>query len=320
MFFFVHIPKTAGTSFRHGLAKVPNVNLMLAYHSHRDRDERLLALTTREEGEALIRTLDPGKLHIIAGHVPYEQYATLTPPEQVLSLVRNPIERALSAYQHIAWATPGEVTDLRSFLQQENMSDRQTKMLRSLDLDRAQVGLNSHYAEYLDIVRHSPGLDVPPLTKNRTSGERTRSRGRLPADLIREAFTRNEQDVMLLYSVAERFEHRLRRLGFRTTPEGGSAFQLALDRDLHVNGRLKASPMDTGIVSLAVNGERRAITRLEVNGDKGIHRFQYPLALLGVGPGDTVAASLLNAPQTRGTLKVPQLRLQWLRLVSRLAS
>ncbi|WP_435106118.1 hypothetical protein [Arhodomonas sp. AD133] len=323
-FFFVHIPKTAGTSFRQGLAKVPRANLLMAYPNHPKRNERLIAATTPEEGEALLRTLDPERVHIIAGHVPYQRYAHLAPPEHALSLVRNPVERAVSEYQHMALSTPGRFSDLESFLHHGPMRNRQSRLLGGIDPERAQLGLNSHYSEYLELVRRSMGLDIASLSMNHTSKKRTRVRQRLPIGLIRKAFAMNGQDVALLYSVAERFEKRLRALGWRTVPRRSGVFRMSVDRRLNVHGFLEGTALDAGIVSLEVNGDPRAITRLQIDagggaGD-GMHRFRYSLPLLGAGPGDVLSASLLDAAETRGTIRLSGLRLQWCRAISRLMS
>ena len=101
VYLFVHIPKTAGTSFRKGLQK--NEMVRMLYYYGRDNPESTpeLLAADRPKLNAESEVFDPEKVNVICGHVNYRRYAHCVAPDAVFSIVRNPIERVVSEFQHL---------------------------------------------------------------------------------------------------------------------------------------------------------------------------------------------------------------------------
>jgi hypothetical protein len=84
---FMHIPKTAGTTFRHILEK----NFLSRPH---------LYLYHNDDAD-LFRTFDlerKQRWDLVAGHVPFDFLADLAPHFTLISFVRDPLSRMISLY------------------------------------------------------------------------------------------------------------------------------------------------------------------------------------------------------------------------------
>jgi hypothetical protein len=95
---FIHVPKTAGTAVARLFEKTYPGRLLYDYGTERDMTEARtpspLALYNRES----IRT----HFRMIYGHFHHIKYAELFYDADFLSLVRDPVSRAVSHYYHLA--------------------------------------------------------------------------------------------------------------------------------------------------------------------------------------------------------------------------
>lgn len=82
--FFVHIPKTGGVSIEQTLGRLIDLELCPAYNS-----DEFLKLET------------PGRYNLFHGHLEYF-VRELISPDFTFTILRDPIERAMSAFEHIA--------------------------------------------------------------------------------------------------------------------------------------------------------------------------------------------------------------------------
>lgn len=96
-FFFLHIPKTAGTTFRHVLYNNIEDTYIYPLQSHlRDQGGTYLSMHNIREKSPLI--LESG---IIVGHYPIHFKDRLASDTQVITFIREPIERTKSHIRHI---------------------------------------------------------------------------------------------------------------------------------------------------------------------------------------------------------------------------
>ncbi len=305
--FFVHIPKTAGTSWRNAIARHEGVKLLCDYGPGSRLTSPELTAQAYGQGDArtLLDGLDNQRL-VIAGHVGYDKYGHLTTQENTVTILRNPVERLISEYQHISRNDPESVPDFREFVEEDGQQNRQDKMIFGIQPQSAQVGLSSHYSDFLFLLGRRLGLDTEPRMDNRTPNDALASRAAMPVDAIIHAFSRSVRDLELVYETADIMRERLDAVGIATVPETPRSCMLELAPDGQLQGAVEVPGIATAFISLQVNGAHRAVTGLR-QGENGMsHRtFRYPLALLAARSGDTVSAELLGAPSTRGSLKVP---------------
>ncbi len=100
---FLHIPKTAGISFRRMLKfkillnhprSLVNVNLALGFFRIPDLDQRFVELA-RLDGNQRTR------IHYVEGHQGYGVDDIIRRKTRYLTLLRNPVDRAKSTYYHL---------------------------------------------------------------------------------------------------------------------------------------------------------------------------------------------------------------------------
>jgi Sulfotransferase family len=87
MIISVHVPKCAGTSFRHFLHGICGENIWYNYGSIFSKDQ------------AQPHLVPPGT-KIIHGHFMADSFDAIYPDRQLITWVRNPVERVVSNYYH----------------------------------------------------------------------------------------------------------------------------------------------------------------------------------------------------------------------------
>jgi hypothetical protein len=153
MIFSIHIPKTAGTSFRRALEERYGSKLALYYGVHDPKTTDSLRVPREKLAEAAARLPEAG-YEVLHGHYPLRFVAPLLkqPSAQVWTWLRDPVERTLSHFDFYR-ERPLELTtlarrvkagevDLETFSDLNGMRDLQSRYLKGLPLERfAFVGV-----------------------------------------------------------------------------------------------------------------------------------------------------------------------------------
>ncbi|BBM72334.1 sulfotransferase family 2 domain-containing protein [Rhodothermus marinus] len=237
LYFFVHVPKTAGTSF---LYRVVYPNFA--------PEEILGGVRIRTFREAL------QPVHRFAhGHVAYGLHWLTTRPVVYLTFLRHPVDRAISHYYFIRQCDPQKCRhnryeaamsmDLVTFYRQPPFQNEMTMMLAGIPWHKLQryithptfgrwalqracynlqnrfacFGLQERFEESLQLLAHTFGWKILPKD---VRAKQTRSRPRLeevPPAIYRTLAELNELD-MILYRFARRlFNERVRQLHLSST-------------------------------------------------------------------------------------------------------
>src|SRR5512135_3015151 len=97
---FLHIPKTAGTTFR---------SILPANY----RAEELYNVPTNAEGQVDFSGLDrlsdveKRKIRVLAGHFQYGAHEHLPQKSSYITILRDPVKRIISRYYHAVREVPG---------------------------------------------------------------------------------------------------------------------------------------------------------------------------------------------------------------------
>lgn len=170
----VHIPKTAGSSFREGLERRLGRRLLADYGDRPLSDsisDRWKRLKTRIEVRYRAHDL-AAKYDAVHGHFIASKYLPLGDRAAFCAFFRNPVERLLSQYrfwsrtpdpQNTMWV---EFDALRMTPAQFASLPRQRKLYRlftgGLPMERfAFVGITEEYETSLRLFRAVFGIDVP---------------------------------------------------------------------------------------------------------------------------------------------------------------
>lgn len=207
-FNFIHIPKTAGTSFRKSLEQKFGLDA-IAYDYGRFVDETHdLIRQGVYKGSVYDARAQLQAFAIIAGHVPLVKYAPVTGVARCVAFVRDPVQRTYSDYLHNKkhYDYKGSIEE---YLQRPAHRNRQFQHLRGVPLAAIGfIGLTERYADSLELLGYQfPALKVEELSLN-TNRRNVKSEHKISEqdrDIILAA---NDKDVELYAQAKALFEQR----------------------------------------------------------------------------------------------------------------
>jgi hypothetical protein len=223
---FDHIPKTAGTTFRRSYltcALPRDERLILSGGEHNESERQRLISMPPDERQ---------RLRIVAGHGA-EALRPHLPGARFITLIRDPVDRAISSYLHARFHEGGDDLwaavrqnglTLGEFVQQYEPPDAQSRLLlgddyatldaegigRRLRARYALVGYTEAFAEFIFLLHRNEGLPLCLFNDRLVRAERSEYvPSAADVDLVRRL---NEADTRLHRIVREDFHARLDRL------------------------------------------------------------------------------------------------------------
>jgi hypothetical protein len=225
MILSIHIPKTAGTSFRHYLQGVFGRRLLNDYgdwpsirteEALRHNEQRRLDMLTRID--AIRKEFD-----IIHGHYLLEKYMSVFTNPTLLTFVRDPYQHAISTYHHAkrskAYHNPGvrqfheSQMTLREMI--EASPNHQTLFLSGAAIeDFAMAGLTEAYERSIALFRVIFAVGSPASIERRNVNPSQNGKPYEVTDDVRRLVDKyRPEDVALYHRARERFEALARRYG-----------------------------------------------------------------------------------------------------------
>jgi hypothetical protein len=168
---FVHIPKTAGTSFRRGIESVVGPERLLKdYGPQAPETSDVVSKSmygSHEQPERLLDYLCDLRIAVLAGHFHIRKYFAVF-GQKVLwcTFVRDPIQRVVSEYNHFRnyHGYSGTFEQFRKLPIQCNL---QSALLAGVDIPNFFfVGITERYEESIRRFNHLTGWEVPVLREN----------------------------------------------------------------------------------------------------------------------------------------------------------
>lgn len=209
--FFVHIPKTAGTSFRLGAEQLFDKSRIVYVYGENSPVTSLLAQQTvygkYPDYWAFGQGCKRQQTAMVGGHVNIGRFVSLLGVQKTVSFLREPLQRMASEYAHFVrkFDYQGSFHD---FYSRSIMHNRQSKALRKVEVEAIGIlGLTERYGESLELVNAHYNIDIPGREDNR---------GKVSLDAIHEISLEdevelkrlNKQDIMLYERVTAIFEAR----------------------------------------------------------------------------------------------------------------
>lgn len=167
--FFVHIPKTAGTSFRLGARA--HLGEDQVWHDYGEKQRETAPMVVRWVYERrdvwrLWQILSEQNVQLLGGHVRLDKYAHLAGMRHCFSFVRDPLQRLASEYHHFV-RHHGYQDSFSAFYRRHDMINRQSRFLESTRLEALGfIGLTERYAESLAILNDLYGWQIPGMAEN----------------------------------------------------------------------------------------------------------------------------------------------------------
>lgn len=196
---FVHIPKTAGTSFRISLAsELGASSIQWDYGTHSSYTSDLVQQYVYHN-----KTIDDFLLHMresnikaIAGHFHAQKYVPPISLDNVISFVREPIARTLSNYRHYKREFSYEGT-LAEFLQTPGACNVMSRYFNGLPWPMfGFIGISERYDESLALLNDKFGWSLTEKKLNTAPAKQVKITQPSPQEmeLLKEA---NAEDLSL---------------------------------------------------------------------------------------------------------------------------
>ncbi|TCK07258.1 sulfotransferase family 2 domain-containing protein [Marinobacterium mangrovicola] len=208
--FFVHIPKTAGTSFRKAAEEYFSFE-SVCYDYSLDSAETsdLVRKFIYEEKDylGLNTALSETEILFISGHVPAKKYVHLLGASQLVTFLRDPVQRVLSEYNHFLRHKNYE-GDLPSFYRKPQFINRHSKMLHGLPIEALGfIGLTEDYDVSLSQLNALFGTAFQRRKLNQ--GREAKDKAyEVPDDQLKEMQELNAVDIALYQKVVELYKQR----------------------------------------------------------------------------------------------------------------
>lgn len=165
---FMHIPKTAGTSFRTAARDFYKPRNILRDYG-KDSD-----LTSQEIKQFFYNNKDVAKLReaslnykLITGHYPAARYNKIFTDAPVVTFLRDPVERVVSEYHHLC-SSIGLKCSLRDFYLKKVYQNRQAQLLEGVPFsEMGFVGVTDLYEISLALFNKKYGTKLEYLEMNK---------------------------------------------------------------------------------------------------------------------------------------------------------
>lgn len=297
---YLHIPKTAGTSFRKSAEQYFGPDQVLNDYGEKS------ANTSEDIKSAFYTSNDVARLRktgveykFLTGHFTLAKYREIFPESPVVTFFRNPVDRVVSEYVHFS-SHYGFEGDLREFYTRPHCQNRQYKsMSHASHTEIDFFGITEEYEASLDMFNRRYGTNFPMVKLNvgRYKGQVDSVATEAELAEIEEL---NQKDVELYHAALSAFEKQScsNEHSFKTMKRFcGSVGQLnhgrligwMIDRESIEPANLSVYINGSECVKLTADMYRDDMRRkgLHVNGKCG---FSLELNELGrVVPGDRVS-------------------------------
>lgn len=313
---YLHIPKTAGTSFRISAEhyfgpwnvlndygeKSPNTSedILSTFYSKKDLD------SLSEKGL---------QKRFLTGHFSLEKYREVFPESPIVTFFRNPVDRVISEFVHFVnhHQYQGSLSDFYRSKQFQNRQARALSGANPTDLD--YYGITETYEVSLNRFNERYGTNFPMAVLNQGKYEGGIQELAKPNE-IEEIKEINHLDEEVYRYALEHFDSQQDKPKSILTPVERYCGSLGGLRDDKIFGwTLDRESEKPAEICITVNGEERCkqvadLFREDIR-RKGIHvsgncGFEIPLGLLGkIIPGDRISVvsadkkfELINSPLT----------------------
>lgn len=170
---FIHIPKTAGTSFRLGVEQSLGREAIIYDYG-----------PTSTETSDLVQSLLYGKeqdfwrfydacfdagIKFVGGHFNIRRFTSGFQVANTVTFVRDPLQRMLSEFKHFV-RHYGYEGSFEEFYSRPVMQNRLSKILGSVPFESIGIiGLSERYDESLELINDKFGLSIPVREDNRSN-------------------------------------------------------------------------------------------------------------------------------------------------------
>lgn len=215
LLFFMHIPKTAGTSFRFGAEEFFGKKFV-------DYDYGEDSLVTTEAVRRYIYNGSPDPwsylatcrkqgTRMIGGHMNIDKYVTLSGINRTITFIRDPFQRLASEYAHVVRHKDYPGT-FRDFYTKSYMKNTMSWFFSNIDVEAVGfIGISEKYEACLNVINERYGLDIM-FRKDNCSRVEQADLHEISGDDLDELKRLNTKDMALYEYCGELLDMRLQMI------------------------------------------------------------------------------------------------------------
>ncbi|WP_444956823.1 sulfotransferase family 2 domain-containing protein [Microbulbifer sp. ZKSA002] len=301
---FVHIPKTAGTSFRVGADSFfGRERVCRDYGPKSTETSAIVKRWVMEEQDKwkFKKAFEKQGYRFFSGHFHAASYAPLFGTFRMVSFVREPLQRLISEYNHMVRNYQYEKT-FEEFYQTPHNVNRQYRILGQLPWAAIGfIGLTEEYDLSISLLNEKYNIEIPRRVDN-TARRSLKELYEIPAGQKEDLYRLNAKDISLYDEICDQFDWRLKLFeckkkfvsGALMHEENGRLFGWAISENEEESAVLQAIAGGEVIGETTANQDRPWLRALGV-GRAGFVGFSFDISKLKAG--DKVDCVVANTGQ-----------------------
>ena len=279
---FSHIPKTAGTSFRKSADRFAFTwKIYCDYGLENKITSSIIKDNYENDDFSNIEKLSQKKT-LLSGHFPISKYIAYYPLYNIISFVRDPVQRVISHY-HDLQGRINYTGSLEEYVSEPRFQNVQSGYFEGIPVEAVGfVGICEFYEESLQMIRQLYKLNVPirRYNLNKNKEEDVYSTNEEVAEFIRE---KNPEDCKLYDKAVSLFKWRKRLIhnnqpfiyGKITLQDESVIEGWAVDPLSSNPVKLAIKVNDETVGDIVANLPRDEFSQMDI-GRKGEIGFSYP--------------------------------------------
>ncbi len=208
---FVHIPKTAGTSFRLAAQKffgIKNTFYDYSLSSPETSENIRKHFYKTKDIYSLGQEFKKYKRLFFCGHFHVTRYMSLFNTLNVVTFVRNPVEQVISHYKHHVRDNDYK-EDIVSFIKDERYKNVQSRILAGKPIELfGFIGLTEEYSKSIELINSYYGLDIKVILTNNNIDKNITS-ATLDNNIIELIKKENSADMNIYKNIKKIFNKRV---------------------------------------------------------------------------------------------------------------
>jgi hypothetical protein len=208
---FVHIPKTAGTSFRFAAQNYfGKENTFYDYGPSSMETSQVILKNVHEERDLyeLSQKFARHDKLFLSGHFSVENYMYLFETLNVISFVRNPMEQVVSHYNHFK-KDHGYEKELKDFVKEERFKNIQARCLKAKPSELfGFIGITEQYEKSIEMINAYYDINLEVFSENINKDKEVKYNS-LSNGMKKLIMKENKEDFILYEKAKKIFENRV---------------------------------------------------------------------------------------------------------------